>query len=100
MPITFKTHEERMQHPQAKLIPESMWDNFSLFSRSLNEAILELMKVSNEKLSTLLTNLLAKLNGRGLKESAWLAIALSHPDLELSRLRMIANQLNYNDHEL
>src|SRR5947207_2931936 len=58
------------------------------------------MSVSNEELSALLTNLLAKLHSRGLKESAWLAIALSHPELELSRLRMIANQLNCNDNDL
>ncbi len=106
MPIPFKTHEERMHHPQAKLIPQSMWSHPYLFAASLDEAILELMINNQEELSTSIKNLIPKLNSMSwmessnLSEVAWLATALSHSDLEFSTLKSIADQLNFDDAKL
>jgi hypothetical protein len=73
--ITFKTYEERMLHPQARLIPESMWNNFELFNFSLADFMLPLMTASNEELITHLNNSTATLNSLRLKKIAWLSIA-------------------------
>jgi hypothetical protein len=66
--ITFRTYEERMLHPQARLIPESMWNDLKLFDFSLNDFMLPLMTVSNEALITHLNNSLPKLNSLRLKK--------------------------------
>jgi hypothetical protein len=95
--ITFKTYEERIQHPQARLIPESMWNNEDLFNFSLADFMLPLMTTSKEELITQLNNSAAKLDSLRLKKVAWLSIALSHPDLELSILRNIATQLQLDN---
>jgi hypothetical protein len=95
--ITFKTYEERMLHPQAKLIPESMWNNNNLFNFSLAGFILPLMTASNEELITHLNDAAAKLDSNRLKKVAWLSIALGHPNFELSILRNLATQLQLNN---
>ena len=92
--ITFKTYAERMQHPQARLIPESMWNDGTLFDCSLPDIMLPLMTASNEELITRLNNSAPTLSLFKLKKLAWLSIALSHPDLELLTLREIATQLH------
>ncbi|OYV56353.1 MAG: hypothetical protein B7X00_00230, partial [Legionella sp. 21-45-4] len=100
MPLKFKTEEARMQHPQASLIPTSMWNSYNLFKESLHEALLELMVASDVELDTVLSNSLAKVRANRLTSLAWLAIALSHPELEFSRLQEIAKQLNLDNTRL
>lgn len=71
MPLTFNTHEERMLHPQAKLIPQFMWDDPLLFDSSLNETILELMKASNDEIiNHALLFSIAETDSKQLKQSA------------------------------
>ncbi|CZH56948.1 Uncharacterised protein [Legionella pneumophila] len=96
----FKTDEERMKHPQAKLIPSSMWNDNELFCETLNDTVLSLMKVTEKDLMYRLTNAIPKLNNLWLKKQAWLAIALSHPNLELSMLEQVAKLLGLEDSKI
>lgn len=52
----FNSEIERMRHPQAKLIPKSMWR--SPFLDNLDEAVLELMKIDADKVLDLLKEVL------------------------------------------
>ncbi|KTD57595.1 hypothetical protein [Legionella shakespearei] len=96
----FSTFEERMKHPQGKLIPSSIWNDNELFGENLDDTVLSLMKVSDEKLLSLLERSTTKLNDPWLKKQAWLAIALSHPDTDLTTLQHIAQMLEMDDYGL
>lgn len=59
----FKTHEERMKHRHAKLIPASMWHDNQLFYEVLDESVLSIMKAKTSKDAiSLLVKYLPKLN--------------------------------------
>lgn len=96
----FSTPEERMKHPQGKLIPSSMWNDNELFGENLDDTVLYLMKVPTEELLSRLEQSATKLNDPWLKKQAWLAIALSHPDVALTTLQDMAQKLNIDDYGL
>lgn len=96
----FKTYTERMNHRQGKLIPESIWIDNDLFGESLNDTVLSLMKTKEEHLIDKLNESIIKLNNSWLKKQAWLAIALSHPNLNLLTLKKIATLLEFNNQQL
>ncbi|CZG59613.1 TPA: hypothetical protein ACJ5DT_003113 [Legionella pneumophila] len=74
----FKTHEERMKHRHAKLIPASMWHDNQLFYEVLDESVLSIMKAKTSKDAiSLLVKYLPKLNDQWKKKQAWLGIALT-----------------------
>jgi hypothetical protein len=96
----FRTFEERMKHPQGKLIPSSMWNDNELFGESLDDTVLSLMKASGSDLISLVERSANKLNDPWLKKQAWLAIALSHPDTDFGALQHIAQTLKIDDYGL
>ncbi len=89
--ITFKTSEDRMKHPQAKLIPEVLWNDKEFFAGSLYKNVLALMSTPQQEL---LPSLKLDLDSLKYKSKATLlAIALSHPDLALAELLNMAMEL-------
>lgn len=93
----FKTYAERMKHPQAKLIPASMWSDNQLFYESLDENVLSIMKAKkNEGVIPLLKRLLPRLNDQWKKKQAWLGIALTQAD-SLAILQEAASILKLNE---
>ncbi|WP_241480548.1 hypothetical protein [Legionella norrlandica] len=77
-----------------------MWNDNELFCESLDESILSLMKTKKENLIFLLNKSIQKLNDQWLKKQAWLAIALSQPDLDLLTLQQIAKILMLSNDNL
>jgi hypothetical protein len=88
MPLLFETEAERLQHPQGKLIPLSLWSDSSLFDSSLNDSNAELIRCFKQALPVL--------NTEELKKSAWLAIVKSHPKLDFSTLELMASEFDFN----
>lgn len=84
------------EHPQAKLIPQSVWEDY--FSPSLHDAtqrggildeqIISLMKANIKGLDTQVKDIV-KLQSTRFKKQVWLAIVLSHPGLNNSELRKL-----------
>jgi ankyrin repeat protein len=91
--MNFETDAGRMQHPQARIIPASLWNDFDFFFHTLPDQLIPLMSAESE--SALITNLdhLDLENNTREKQRAWLAIALSHPSLSFNSLNTIANKL-------
>jgi hypothetical protein len=48
--MRFESNEERMKHPQARLIPDKLWNHKSAFNKELSDERLILMKTSEEEL--------------------------------------------------
>ncbi|WP_412757517.1 ankyrin repeat domain-containing protein [Legionella bozemanae] len=93
--MKFSTHEERMQHSQAKLIPQTIWDRF--FLKDLPNSLISLMQANEEYL------LLDHLKAIPLPSSKseilclWLGIAFSHPEFNLESLQRIGDMLGMSD---
>ncbi|MCE0723049.1 MULTISPECIES: hypothetical protein [Legionella] len=89
------THEERMQHPQAKLIPQTLWD--ILFLEELPDCLIPLMQTKDEHL------LIDRLKAIPLPVSKseilclWLGIAFSHPEFNSESLQHIGDMLGMSD---
>lgn len=84
-----KTHP-RMQHPQAKLIPQSVWEAHN-FSFPLPGVIAELMTLSTKDIQQYTKY---KEVPPRLRNEVWLGFALAHPDLELSTLEFVAEKID------
>lgn len=103
MPLTFKTKAERMQHPQAKLIPDSIWASSRLFANSLDDAVLAMMQASDEDLTSRFDSL-PKLTNKPLtskaplelRMAAFVGIALSHPNLPFSVFKSLNVQFDFH----
>lgn len=76
--------QERLSHPQAGLIPTDFWN--SLFEQALPDYLLPIMEAQDSDVDAELLNLLPSLTTSHRKESARLAIALSHQDLSIKKL--------------
>ena len=87
--LRFNSEAERMQHPQASLIPRLVWQRE--FFSELSGAELNLMQVSQEHLDTEVKNIVLPNEVRNAAKNAkkcWICIALSHScdDAELIRI--------------
>lgn len=93
--MKFSTHEERMQHSQAKLIPQTIWDRY--FLKGLPNSLIPLMQASEEHV------LLDRLKAIPLPSSTsdilclWLGIAFSHPEFNSESLQRIGGMLGMSD---
>lgn len=96
----FKNDSQRMKHAKAKLIPKSMWFDSELFGECLDDKVLSLMKAKEASLIQQLEKLLPKLNNQWLKKQAWLAIALSHPNIELLTFQHIGKLFKFDEQRL
>src|SRR3990167_6149803 len=95
--VKFNSHAERMAHPKARLIPHSLWNDYSLFNQNLPEVILSLMQAQEADLAGLLDKTLPELQSEQQKTCAWLAMTLSHPTLSIEALQHIGRQLKMSD---
>ena len=86
-----------MQHPQARFIPETLWHDPDLFESNLDERLIPLMQVHVDELACCLSQLSIKLNTINLQESAFLAIALSHPEIKFETLEELAKILKFTE---
>ncbi|MBA2649007.1 MAG: hypothetical protein H0U75_05290 [Legionella sp.] len=85
--MRFKTELQRLQHPQARLIPVILWEKYS--GGYLSEDMLHMMQAEdNECLS-----FIGKLQYAGNKKITWIALAVSHPTLGPPELEQIACKL-------
>ncbi len=74
--IIFTTEEERLQHPQARLIPPDAWNEY--FDGKLSLSVISLMQAEDNDLDHHLSNLSASEKG---KTPIWIALMVSHPTL-------------------
>ena len=95
--VKFNSHAERMAHPTARLIPHSLWNDYSLFDQNLPEVILSLMHAQEADLAGLLDKTLPELQSEQQKTCAWLAMTLSHHTLSIEALQHIGRQLKMSD---
>jgi hypothetical protein len=79
--MRFSSEQERIEHPQARLIPLDSWDD--IFNKKLSEFQLELMQVPLDNLGGYLDNLDDKgPQSRDAREEQadWISLAYAHPD--------------------
>ena len=96
--MKFKTEAERLAHPKAKLIPQSMWIAENLFNFALKPHLLMLMDdVNIEELLSRLKEIATAIDNELDKKLTWLVIALSRPLLEYSKLDEIKCILDLTD---
>ena len=88
--MRFSSEEERIQHPQAKLIPSILWSVPNLFNSNIDDPTLALMQADEAHLMSCLESSIKSITN---KEVAWLAIAFSHSSLGFEELCQIANTL-------
>ncbi len=86
--MKFKSKAERMAHPQARLIPESLWNNPLFFDRDLPDYLISLMQEADESIITAYSQAERFINYYK-RKCAWLAIALSHPNLSIQTLQQL-----------
>lgn len=110
--MRFKSHAERVQHPQAKIIPESLWESeFSLWEKNefisrgdiwtdFPDELIELIKSleGNFNSATFFSYFKTQLpNLESFKVNALFIAALSYPKLNLQFLIEIKELLNIQD---
>ena len=89
--------QEQQQHPQARLIPYPIWDEF--FSHEFDDATLRLMQTSSSELEEkLVTFNLSNLSPKQ-KMAAWFAMAYSHPELSEEKLWDLMQDFNLEPQE-
>ncbi|HLB58416.1 MAG TPA: hypothetical protein VJL60_06345, partial [Gammaproteobacteria bacterium] len=88
--MRFEKEADRLQHPQASLIPRHIWARY-FPTDEITESEIDLMKTPLESISARL-GLAPNLNQEE-KGRAWLAIVYSHPAAEPAKLIDLANQL-------
>jgi hypothetical protein len=95
--MLFQNETERMQHPQAKLIPISLWRDYNLFRERLNNNLISLMQEEKE---SLLLSQLKKYTAKSAtreRQCAWIAITFSHPSFNEELLFTIAKTLELSN---
>lgn len=90
------TKADRLQHPQIKYIPESVWELF--FHYELPEEVLPFMQ-SGEVNKALLSQWSQSVNELEKKE-AWLAIVLSHDNLSSDSIYELGQILGLSNEEM
>jgi len=93
--MKFKNDEQRMQHPQGKLIPQDVWDKF--FWGELPDKLIPLMTAEKDALLRRVRSVPYFLNHE--RVAAWLAIAFSHPDLDVAMLHELSKAIHLKDYE-
>lgn len=101
--MRFESNEERMKHPQARLIPDLLWNDGKIFNEQLDDELLTLMNTRDEELIDKLHELFPEISEKGQaddKQIIWLVIALSHPHLSHSVLLGISAELKLRPENL
>lgn len=88
---------QKYNHDQARMIPESIWQDGSLFHKQLPSDFIPLMTASDEHLLSFVQAAAPKIRSRSEKQCAWLAIAFSHPHLTGENLIELAQTLQLSD---
>lgn len=91
---------QRKNHPQAKLIPDSMWFDAELFDGRLSNELIALMEASEATLLSQVRGALSRIYTAKERQCAWLAIALSHPDMAWEKLKDFAFMLRMSHVQL
>jgi hypothetical protein len=91
--MRFNSEEERLTHPQARLIPPRDWQTY--FNSELSDDTLSLMQASNEGIGAQIEALYQRLphDAGPEQDSVWLAIAYSHSQLSAEALLGIGELL-------
>src|SRR3990167_10250072 len=88
--MRFEKEADRLEHPQAHLIPRQVWASY-FPTNEITESEITLMTIPIDSISARL-GLAPNLNQQE-KERVWLAIVYSHPAAEPAKLIEFANQL-------
>ena len=81
--MRFNSEAERLEHPQARLIPLSLWKSYVLFHHELPDNILPLMTASDEDVLLHIQQNRLQFTNPYNKQCAWIAIMYSHPSLSV-----------------
>ncbi|STY28675.1 ankyrin repeat protein [Legionella wadsworthii] len=98
--MKFSTHEKRMRHPLAKLIPQILWE--TLFVNELPNYLIPLMQEHDEHLLNQLIDEARPKRPYFTTDMLrmWLVIVLSHPELTTESLQQIADRIGMTDQML
>jgi hypothetical protein len=91
--MRFNSEAERMQHPEASLIPRVMWGNYRFFDSEIQDEIITLMQAGSDQIERLLEKL--QLRSLQKRECAYLALLYSHPSLSDEASYAYMQQLNF-----
>jgi hypothetical protein len=104
--MRFNYEAERMEHPQARLIPQSVWRRYDFnrfFEHELLEFQLTLMQITSRDLDDYLAsfedNTLEFIDTHEKKYIAWLALAYTHPDINDALLLRFADRLGLSNED-
>ena len=91
--------KEHLLHPQAKLIPDRLWNNVFFFNQKLDTRLLPFMQGSNEELLRNFDslNIVRNLDDQE-KFCAWLAIVLSHKKLSYQHIKQLTAYLPVHEY--
>ena len=99
--MRFDSEAERMEHPQARLIPLDVW---WLFGNELSDFQLALMQAPTSELGVYLESLdrgvLQSLGTTKEKITTWLALVCSHPDVADAELIVYASRLGLSTKDI
>lgn len=91
--MPFIPYAERMHHPQAKLIPQHLWDDY--FVNWLSDDLIPLMQVTTEE------SLYSQLHNDSCSTieriQTWVAIVISHPQWNFEQIECLNYQLHMSD---
>ena len=91
--IRFSSEKERSQHPEARLIPSSVWSDYELFREEFSDDFIPLMNASDDELLLKIQQYKELFPDRKQKECAWLAIFYSHSSLSVEFLVKLGHEL-------
>ena len=94
--MRFNSEAERLEHPQARLIPASLWKDYELFGHRLPDDLLPLMTASDDEVLLQIQQNREQFDGFQKKQCAWFAIMYSHPLLSVESLVSLGLELNMN----
>ena len=98
--MRFSSETKRTLHPQVGLIPHFLWESHDGFNHELPDNILALMQAeSADIINQIQRHKIRPYENRG-RRCAWLAVALSHPDLNAEYLHQIGCELGMSDNGL
>lgn len=96
--MRFNSEEERKSHPEAGLIPTTIWNDKSLFNKRMPQGLIELMQANEKTRAALLTEYIPALDVSQ-KKCTWLALALLNPSMSNQALLNMTHELGLSAYD-
>jgi hypothetical protein len=102
--MRFSSEQARLEHPQARLIPQPIWSYVDFFNHELSDYQLRLMQNPSDEIARLLaldeTTFSEEFQTDSERWTAWLALACAKRRVSCQDLLVLAEQLQFSNQDI